>query len=83
MTIVNITYHVTTGYRDLMRDPSVAAAMQDILNRVVEKAGEGFESELETRSGRRNVPRGSVRTATYAARRRQASSHVLEQSLDI
>lgn len=81
--IVNITYHVTTGYRELMRDPAVATAMQEILNRVQEKAGAGFEADLEERSGRRDVPRGSVRTATFEARRRQARDHVLEQSLDI
>lgn len=83
MTIVNIDYHVRTGYRDLMRDPSVVAAMQDILDRVQENAGPGFEAELEERSGQRQVPRGSVRTATFEARRRQAREHVLEQSLDI
>ena len=83
MTIINITYHVTTGYRQLMRDPAVMAAMRDILNRVQEKAGEGFDSELEAQSGNRRVPRGAVYTATNAARRRQATSHVLEQALDI
>lgn len=81
--IVNITYHVTTGYRELMRDPAVMVAMQGILDRVQEKAGEGFESELEPESGSRRVPRGAVYTATHAARRRQATSHVLEQALDI
>jgi hypothetical protein len=83
VTIVNIKYHVTTGYRDLMRDPSVMVAMRDILDRVQAKAGEGFESELEPESGRRRVPRGAVFTATHDARRRQATSHVLEQALDI
>lgn len=81
--IEHIDFHVRTGYRDLMRDPAVAAAMKDILDRVAEKAGDGFEVDLEERSGRRKVPRGSVRTATYEARRRQARDHVLEQSLDI
>jgi len=83
MTIVNIDFHVTTGYRDLMRDPSVAAAMQDILRQVKDNAGEGFESDFEERSGRRQVPRGAVYTDTFAARRRQASDHVIERSLDI
>jgi hypothetical protein len=83
VTIVNIKYHVTTGYRELMRDPSVMAAMREILDRVQEKAGEGFESELEPESGKRRVPRGAVFTATYEARRRQARDHVLEQALDI
>jgi hypothetical protein len=66
-----------------MRDPSVMSAMRDILDRVQENAGEGFESELEAESGQRRVPRGAVYTATHSARRRQAKDHVLEQALDI
>lgn len=83
MSIVFIQFHVRSGYRDLMRDPSVATAMKEVLAKVKENAGEGFESDFEERSGSRDVPRGAVYTDTYAARRRQARDHVLEQSLDI
>jgi hypothetical protein len=83
VSVVLIQFHVRTGYRDLMRDPSVADAMREVLAKVKANAGEGFESDFEERSGRREVPRGAVYTDTYAARRRQARDHVLEQSLDI
>lgn len=83
MIIGNITFHVRTGYRELMRDPAVATEMRKILAKVKENAGAGFESDFEERSGRREVPRGAVYTDTYEARRRQARDHVLERSLDI
>jgi uncharacterized membrane-anchored protein len=83
VTIVNIDFHVNTGYRKLQRDASVAAGMLEVLEQVKANAGEGFEVDLDESSGRRNVPRGSVRTATTAARVRQAREHVLERALDI
>lgn len=83
MTIIRYDFHVRTGYRELMRDPAVMAAMQDVLDKVRERAGDGFETDMEPRSGNRQVPRGSVRTATTAARLRQARNHVLERSLDV
>lgn len=83
MIVGNITFHVRTGYRELMREPGVAAAMKEILAKVQENAGPGFATDFEERSGQRKVPRGAVYTDTYEARRRQASDHVLERSLDI
>ena len=83
MIVGNITFHVRTGYRELMRDPAVATAMREVLAKVQENAGAGFASDFEERSGHRKVPRGAVYTDTYEARRRQARDHILERSLDI
>lgn len=82
MIVFGFKWNVRTGYRDLMRDPAVAALIRERADRIAEAAGEGFEADVQPRSGRRQVPRGSVRTATARAREVEARTHALERSID-
>lgn len=82
MTLIRWEWHVTTGYRELMRDPAVLAEMERRGERVAEAAGDGFEVDSQARAGNRQVPRVSVRTATIEARLAEARDHVLERAID-
>lgn len=76
---------VTTGYRDYMRQPEVQELLEDAGGRIVAAAGgtdAGYEVDVEPRSGRRDVPRVSVRTTTAASRRDEAVNRTLSRSLD-
>lgn len=78
-------WHVRTGYREYMRTPQVRQWLEDAGNAIAEEAGgtdAGFEVEVTPESGRRKVPRVSVRTATDAARRDEARNRTLTKSLD-
>jgi len=76
---------VSTGYRDYMRTPEVQELLEDAGGRIAAAAGggdSGFEVDVEPRSGRRRVPRVSVRTATDDARRAEARDRALTKALD-
>lgn len=75
-------WNVTSGYRELMRQPGVAIEIGARVARIAETAGDGFRAEVQERSGRRQVPRGSVRTATAKAREAEARTHALERAID-
>lgn len=78
-------WNVTTGYRDYMRTPEVLKLLEEAGDRIAAAAGgdaAGFEVEVEPTSGRRRVPRVSVRTATIAARLEEARNRTLTKALD-
>lgn len=78
-------WHVTTGYREYMRQPEVRRMLREAAERIADAAGgpeAGFEVDLEAQSGRRKVPRTSVRTATYEAKRLEATERRLTKALD-
>jgi len=80
--IVKYVWHVTTGYRELQRDPSVVELLTASVQRTARAAGPGFEADVTLEAGRRRTPRASVRTATFEARLAEARDHVLERAID-
>lgn len=80
-----IKFHVTTGYREYMRESGIEQIMEDAGHRIADAAGgekAGFVVEVQPRAGRRQVPRVSVRTATPEAMEAEAKDRVLTRALD-
>jgi hypothetical protein len=87
MRLQNIEWKwlVATGYRKYQRDPKVLGLLVNAAEKIANAAGgesAGFEVEAESQSGTRQVPRVSVRTATFEARRAEARDRVLTRALD-
>jgi hypothetical protein len=80
--ITDFEWNVTTGYRELQRWPEVVALLTERGHRMAEAAGDGFEVDVQERSGGRDVPRVSVRAATPEAMLAQARGHILERAID-
>lgn len=67
------------GPRELRKSPEVLADMRARASRIAAQAGSGME--VDARQGK-NRARASVITATFEARRREASSRALTSSID-
>lgn len=75
-------WRTLTGYREFMRTPPVEALIREGVEKVEAAAGEGFEAEVEPRSGRRRTPRGSVRTVNDTGRKAEAEDRALTRAID-
>lgn len=84
MTVVftKFKWRTLTGYRQFMRTPEVEALIRDGVERIAADAGEGFEADVESLSGKRGTPRGSVRTVTEAGRKAEAEDRALTRAID-
>jgi hypothetical protein len=83
--MLTIKFHVFTGYRDYMRESGVEQLLEDAGHRIADAAGgedAGFVVDVQSRAGRRQVPRVSVRTATPEAMEAEAKDRVLTRALD-
>lgn len=80
-----VKWHVTTGYREYMRTEPVQTIIRGAAERVLEAVGgeeAGYAMDFEAESGRRKVPRSSVRTATFEAMEDEARNRTLTKNLD-
>lgn len=78
-------WDVTGGYRRLMREPGVLAAMEELAAKIQADAGgeeAGFVVEVTERSGRRGTPRVAVIAATYEAREAEARDRRLTRAVE-
>lgn len=67
------------GVRSLLRSPEMLADLERRAQRIAAAAGDGFEADAAI--GPRRA-RSSVRTASFAAMRAEATGHRLLRSLD-
>lgn len=84
MTVVFTKFKWSTlkGYREFMRTAPVEALIRDGVERIAADAGEGFEAEVQPRSGKRGTPRGSVRTVNEAGRQAESDNRALTRAID-
>lgn len=69
------------AFRELRSLPPVLAELEDRGRRIAAAAGDGYEASSARVTGGRGRGRVSVRTATSAARRREARDHTLLKAL--
>jgi hypothetical protein len=75
-------WRTLTGYRQFMRTPEVVALISEQSQKIADAAGEGFEADVESQSGRRGTPRGSVRTVNEVGRKAEAENRALTRAVD-
>jgi len=75
-------WYTLKGYREFQRTPEVEALIREAVERISAEAGDGFEAEVEPRSGRRRTPRGSVRTVDQRGRKAEAENRALTRAID-
>lgn len=67
------------GIKEYLKSQTVADAIQQVMDPIIEAAGEGHRSQVYV--GRDRV-RGQIWTGTYAAKKAEANDRNLTRSLD-